>query len=255
VFPARLGLAILCTGMAWGAAPSYSATGIRSSGSFALGPFSPNSLISIFGEDLATTERGLTVADIVNGALPNELNSTRVYIDSYAVPLFYVSKTQINLLIPAKQPIGKAEIQVVRQGVYGPVAIIDIAAASPALFMNGEYAIATHADNSLIHPGSPARSGELVVIYAAGLGKAERMPGLGELIPYTSQLIDLGIFRVTLNGVAVDPARLRYAGLTPASAGLYQVNLVLSENLAPDPELRLFVGDAGSQAGLRLAVR
>jgi uncharacterized protein (TIGR03437 family) len=161
----------------------------------------------------------------------------------------------VNLLIPGRQALGKAELQVVRQGQRGPVVTIDVAAAAPALFINEGYAIATHADNLVITTEKPARAGELIVIYAAGLGKAQTMPANGELAPYLSRLAETAVFRVTVGGAAVDPARIVYAGLTPLSAGLYQVNLVLPDSLGQDPEVRLFVGDAGSPVGVKLAVR
>ena len=249
----RLVLAVLFGGIAWGAAPSYSAAGIVTTGSYAAGPFAPNSLITIFGNDLAMGERGATAADIVGNALPTELNSTRVYIDSFPVALLYVSKTQINLLIPGKQALGKAEIQVMREGQRGAPVVIEIAPAAPALFLAGGYAIATHADNSVITPEKPARPGELIVLYAAGLGKCEIMPANGELAVSLSKV--LGAVRVTVGGTPVDPDRILYAGLTPLSAGLYQVNFVLPEKLDADPELRLFVGDAGSPVGVKLALR
>jgi uncharacterized protein (TIGR03437 family) len=249
----RLVLAVLMSGIAWGAAPSYSIAGIVSTGSYAPPPFAPNSLITIFGSGLAIGPRGLTGSDIVGNVLPTELNSTRVYIDSFPVALLYVSETQINLLIPGKQALGKAEIQVVREGQRGPVVAVDIAAAAPALFQAGQYAIATHADNSVITAEKPARGGELIVVYAAGLGKAQTMPANGELPPYLSPLA--ATFRVTIGGVPVDPARILYAGLTPLSAGLYQVNFFLPDNSGVDPEVRLFVGDAGSPPEVKLAVR
>ena len=253
----RLVLAILGCGVAWGAAPAYLVTDIVSSGNYAPGPFAPNSLISIFGSNLAIGTHEVGKADIVNNVLPNELNSTRVFIDSFAVPLFFVSEKQINLLIPAKQALGKAEIQVIREGQKGPLLVIDIAAAAPALFvMDGGYAIATHADNSLITADQPAHAGEVIVIYAAGLGKTETTPANGELVPYLSELLNRATaFRLTLGGTAVDPSRFYYAGLTPASAGLYQVNVRLPDAVPTDPELRLFVGDAGSPAGVKVLVR
>jgi uncharacterized protein (TIGR03437 family) len=246
-------MAILFAGIAWGAAPSYSAAGIVSTGSYAAGPFAPNSLITIFGSGLAMGPRGVTPADVVGNTLPTELNSTRVYIDSFAVALFYVSETQINLLIPGKQALGKAELQVMREGQRGPVVTIDVAAAAPALFLSGEFAIATHADNSVITPEKPAAAGELIVLYAAGLGKAEIMPANGELALSLSTV--LGALRVTVGGEAVEPKRILYSGLTPYSAGLYQVNFILPDKVAADPELRLFIGDTGSPAGIRLALR
>jgi uncharacterized protein (TIGR03437 family) len=248
-----LATAVLCCGIARGAAPSYSAAGIVSTGSYAPGPFAPNSLITIFGSSLAPGPRGLLPSDIVNNILPTELNNTRVFVDNFAVPLLYVSETQVNLLIPARQALGKADIQVVRQGLRGPVVVVEVAAAAPALFLNGDFAIATHADNSVITPEKPARPGELVVLYAAGLGKTQANPANGELVPYLSPL--LGSLRVTVGGETVDPARVLYGGLTPQSAGLYQVNFMLPEKPAADPEIRLFVGDAGSPVGVKLPLR
>jgi uncharacterized protein (TIGR03437 family) len=60
---------------------------------------------------------------------------------------------------------------------------------------------------------------------------------------------------VYLGGAAVDPAAILYAGLTPGSAGLYQIDLVLPGGLATDPEIRLAIGDQSSPAGLKLAVQ
>ena len=251
----RLALAVLCCGSAWGAAPSYSVTGIVSTGSYAAGPFAPNSLVTIFGDDLSTGTRGLLASDIVGNLLPTELNSTRVNINFFPAPLFYVSEKQINLLIPGRLGFGKAELQVVRQGQRGPTVIIELAPAAPALFVNEDYAIATHGDNSVITVEKPARGGELIVIYAAGLGKVKTMPENGELAPWPSRLPENAGFRVTIGGSTVDPARIVYAGLTPYSAGLYQVNLILPDSLSADPEVRLFVGDAGSPAGVKLAAR
>jgi uncharacterized protein (TIGR03437 family) len=252
----RLGpaLAVLLGGIAWGAAPSYSLAGIVSTGSYAPGPFAPNSLITIFGSGLAIGPRGMTPADIVKNVLPDELNSTRVFIDNYPVPLFYVSENQINLLIPAKQGLGRSDLVVVREGQRGPVVSIEVAPAAPALFVDNGYAIATHGDSSLITADKPARPGELIVVYAAGLGRTATMPGNGELVPWLSPLADLGSFRVTLGGAAVAAGKIYYAGLTPQSAGLYQVNFWIPETVGSDPEVRLFVGDTGSPAGVKLRV-
>jgi len=253
---ASLALAVLLAWTARGAAPSYSAAGIVSAGSFAQGPLAPNSLVTIFGSGLARSTQALTTADISGGYLPHELNYTQVLVYGAPVPLFYVSDTQINFLMPADQSTGPAEIRVVREGLVGPVATVTIVAAAPALFaMPNGYAIVTHADASLITPDAPAHPGEIIVIYAAGLGKTERNPSTGELPPYISYLLNWKDTKVTLNGVAVDPNRMPYAGLTPYSAGLYQINLQLPDTVPADPELRVTIGDQSSQTGLKLALR
>jgi uncharacterized protein (TIGR03437 family) len=251
-----LALAALFCGVARGAAPSYSAAGIVSTASYAPGPFASNTLITIFGAGLARSAQGVTAADILNNSLPNELNYTRVTIDDWAVPLLYVSDGQINLLIPPKQGNGPSKIRVVREGQVGPEVAISVVDASPALFVSAAgFAIATHADNSVITPEKPATIGELIVIYAAGMGKTDTMATNGELPPYASQLVNRGSLQVLLDGVALDPAQVRYAGLTPGSAGLYQINVVLPGKSGSDPELRLSIGGVVSQAGVKLPLR
>ena len=61
--------------------------------------------------------------------------------------------------------------------------------------------------------------------------------------------------KVSLGGVALEWWRIKYAGLTPGSAGLYQINLLLPDNPGTDPELLVTVGDPTTAAGLKLAVR
>jgi uncharacterized protein (TIGR03437 family) len=250
-------LAILLVGIARGAAPSYSAAGIVKAGSFAPGPFAPNSIVTIFGSGLARSEQGLTKSDIADNHLPLELNYTQVLVYGARVPLFYVSDSQINFLMPADQLKGPAEIRVMREGLVGPIVTVTIGDAAPALFTTpATYVIAAHGiDLSPITPEAPAHTGEVIVIYAAGLGKTDPNPTNGELPPYLCYLLNWKSTTVTLNGVALDPNRMTYAGLTPTSAGLYQINLQLPDSVPGDPELRVTIGDQSSQAGVKLALK
>ncbi len=45
-----------------------------------------------------------------------------------------------------------------------------------------------------------------------------------------------------LNGVAVDPGLVSYAGATPDCAGLYQINVRLPEDAPANPEVRIGTG-------------
>ena len=249
-------LALLLTSVAWGQAPVYSADNMVNAPNYAPGPFAPNSVATIFGSGLARSSQGLTADVILNNTLPKELNSTRVYVLDEPAPLLYVSDGQVNFLVPGDQLDGDVKIRVVREGVTGPEITVTLVDAAPALFQPAAgYAIAAHVDNSVIAPGSPAQAGEIIVGYACGLGRTQPNPAPG-VIPQTAALIQrLSDLKVYLGGTAIDPGSILYAGLTPGSAGLYQINLVLPDDLGTDPEIRVAIADQSSPAGLKLAVQ
>lgn len=222
---------------------------------YAPGPFAPNSIVSIFGSGLAWSSQGVTAGDIVNNTLPVELNSTRVYVMDSPAPLLYVSDTQVNFLVPGNQLDGDVKIRVVREGVTGPEVTVTLVDAAPALFQTADgYAIAAHLDNSLIAPNSPAQAGEIIVLYACGLGRTQPNPAPGAIPQSAAVIQKLSDLKVYLGGTAIDPASILYAGLTPGSAGLYQINLVLPDNPGTDPEIRVAIADQSSPAGLKLAM-
>jgi uncharacterized protein (TIGR03437 family) len=249
-----LALAVLCVGAARGAAPSYSKESIVNLPNSTPGPFAPGSAVSIYGSGLA---RSAQVGTPSGGYLPTEINSVRVFVSGSPAALFYVSDSQINFLMPSDKVAGPVTIRVAVEGSSGEEITVDLVDAVPALFqMDGGYAIAQHADYTLLTADSPAHAGDIVVIYLTGLGQTDPKTAPGEIPP----LIELPMLRwsdlkVRLGGVVMDPVLVKYAGLTPGSAGLYQINLALPGNLGTDPEIRVAVGDQQSPAGLRLPLR
>ena len=249
-------LAVLLSSAAWGQAPAYSAAGMVNASNYTPGPFAPNSIVSIFGSGLAWSTQGLTADDIVNNTLPTELNGTHVYVDDQWAPLLYVSNGQVNFLVPSNKLAMDVKIRVVSPSFTGPEITVTLVDAAPALFQTAAgYAIAAHLDNSLIAPGSPAQAGEIIVLYACGLGMTQPNTSPGA-IPQSAAVIQrLSDLKVYLGGIAINPASILYAGLSPGSAGLYQINLVLPDNLGTDPEIRVAIADQSSPAGLKLAVQ
>jgi uncharacterized protein (TIGR03437 family) len=250
-----LGLILLAGGIARAASPSYTALDIVNAGNYTAGPFAPGSVLSLFGTSLSTAPRALMASDIRDGQLPVELNWVRVYVDNAEMPLFYVSETQINFMLPMKQGLGPAKVRVARQGLSGPEVTITVVAAAPALFVDsGGFVIATHGDNSLITRDAPA-GGEIIVIYATGLGKLDRNPDTGQIPQSISRILAFDDLKVTVGSRVISGDAIKYAGLTPGSAGLYQINVELPGNLGADSELRVSIGSASTPAGVKLATR
>ena len=276
-----LALAVLCAGTARGAGPSYSAAGIVNASNFTAGPFAPNSVVSIFGTNLAFSSQALADADLVacgTAQLParcishNDLNGVRVYVQDQPVPVLFVSPGQVNFIMSSTETAGPVTIRVVNNGNTGPYATVTLVDAAPALFPNpvaAGYAIAQDAKGNLLTADAPAHAGDIVVLYATGLGRTSPSPAVFEIPAYAasicqmsqtippicSSVLALASLKVTLNGMALDPKLILYAGVTPGSAGLYQINLSLPEGTGNDPEIHLTAGNLTAQTGLKLPLR
>jgi uncharacterized protein (TIGR03437 family) len=259
VWPA---LVVLLCSAARGQAPAYSAAGVVNAANYAPGPFAPNSVVTIFGSNLCSyslcSDSGATANEVAGGTLPTAqgLAGASVYVSNIAAPILFVSPTQINFLIPTNLLPGTAQVVVVKQGLNGGPVNISLVPGAPALFSAGGYAIAEdwNAANALVTPDAPAHSGDVVILYATGLGMA-RSISTGQVPAVAAQIDNLASLKVYLGGVALDTAHILYAGLTPGFAGLYQINMVLPNNLGSDPEVLVAIGDQSSPAGLKLAVR
>lgn len=238
--------------------PSYTASSIANSASNTAGLYAPNTFISIYGTNLAYGTAAIGPDDLSAGMLPTALPGTgvRVLINSILADMYYASPTQVNALIPASLVPGPATIQVVYDALAGPPISVTLGAAAPALFQqDAQVVIATHGNGPLVTNASPAQPGETVVLYATGLG-----PTLPAAIPdriaaAAAPIADLAGFQVLLNGVAVDPHQVLYAGVTPGFAGLYQINLQLPANTPSNPEIRIGFSTVMSPPGRILPVQ
>jgi uncharacterized protein (TIGR03437 family) len=211
---------------------------------------------------MAWSAQSITAGDIQGGCLPTMLNGVEVVtsVTGSPVPLFYVSPTQINFLMPINATEGTFTVRVLREGSTGPEVPITLLEAAPALFVSPVdpgYALAQKwPAYSLIAPDSPASPGDLVILYATGLGNTQNDPTAkpAEIPQFPGKILLFNELQVFLDGKQVDPAKVLWAGLSPGNAGLYQVNLYLPEDTGPDPEIRLLLEGQPSAAGLKLAV-
>lgn len=238
-------------------APVYSAGSLVNSADNQPGWLAPNTIATLYGKFLAYNTVTLTSNDIRGGILPTVLPSTgvRVLVNGLPGNPYYVSPTQINFLVPPNLLPGPATVQLVIDGLAGPPISITLGAAAPALFqLDPQTIIATHADGSLITQAASAKPGDVVVLYATGLGQTVPPVGYGELPTGAAQLQMLASFRVLLDGNPVDSSAIAYAGIAPGFAGLYQINLAIPASTGSNPEIRLAIGDVVGIPGLHIPV-
>jgi uncharacterized protein (TIGR03437 family) len=177
----------------------------------------------------------------------------KVYVNGIVANLFYVSPGQINFLIPYEITTSSAQVQVNRQSVAGPSITIQLAATAPAFFQwSGNLAVAEHADGTLISPLAPARGGEIIVLFAAGLGRTSPDSSSGFVVRSAANILYKSQLQILLNGTPCPASGILYAGVTPGFAGLYQINLRLPEALPADPEIRVSIAAQISPAAIVL---
>ncbi len=161
--------------------PCYTAASIANSAAGVANSYAPNTFISIYGQSLAINTVSISAADLNGGTLPVALIGANavVLINNIPAYMWYVSPTLVNVLIPANLVAGPATVQLEVDGKYGPPVNINLGATAPALFQDGATTIlASHADYSLVTAASPAQPGEVIVLWATGLG-----PTLPPVIP------------------------------------------------------------------------
>jgi len=129
----------------------------------------PGSIVSIYGGSLAdTTALG------PSSPLAQTLANVTVTSNGQLFPLFFVSPTQINFLLPPAFPVGGATLTVSVPGQADLQSNFTVVRNAPGLFqqvVNGQaLAIAMHEDGSVVTTSAPAQSGELLTIYGTGFG-------------------------------------------------------------------------------------
>ena len=97
------------------------------------GALAPNSIVAAFGSQLAT---GTALAP--STPLPTSLLTTRVLVSNIPAPLFFVSASQVNYLVPANTPPGDGEVVITTTQPNGDQivsrGIVRIAPTGPSIF-------------------------------------------------------------------------------------------------------------------------
>lgn len=222
--------------------PEYQVSQIENGASFQAGALSAGSIVAIKGERLSGgTSQASTVP------LPTTLGGTRVWFNDLPAPLFFASPGQINAQIPFE--LGTASrIQVVvsNGGPPGTPQVVPMLPVRPGIFLYGDNrpVIVNTATGQLVAESGSVRRGDVLVIYATGLGAATGSPPPGVPASLTTLSPVLAEIKVVLAGIAVDPL---FAGLAPGFVGVNQVNVVVPLN-APLGQATLHLASGAAES-------
>jgi uncharacterized protein (TIGR03437 family) len=251
-------LAALVSADTGGSGPYYTAESIANSAAGVAGLYAPNTFVTIYGTNLAYTTVALTAGDVAGGKLPTVLGTTgvRVLINNIPANIYYVSPTQVNLLIPTSLIAGPAMLQLVVDALAGPAIPIMLLNAAPGFFQSdGTTILGVHLNGSTITAAAPATAGEIVVLFASGLGPTNPAAIPDEIPQMAASVTPISNFSMLINGAPVNPQQILYAGVVPTFAGLFQINVQLPANLTANPQIQIGYAGTFSPAGRVLPVQ
>jgi uncharacterized protein (TIGR03437 family) len=231
--PASPGVPVVATG------------GVLSAGDY-IGSPAQGLLVSIFGS-------GLADGTLVNNSatLATQLGSTSVSISGVPLPMVFVSDGQVNALIPYELAANAPHQLIVRRAnaisVPAPISIADNQPGILATAGNGKgqghvYVINPAQAQILADTKSPAKAGDVLVLYVVGLGPVNPPIKSGDPAPFDKLEPATGTASLTIGGVQ---AQVVFAGLTPGFSGLYQINAVMPSGVRPGSQVPVVIAVNG----------
>ena len=225
--------------------PIYSIASVLNAASLASAAVAPGSIVSLFGGNFST----LPFTAFTN-PLPTSLGDTRVTFNGLPAPLFSVNSGQITAQVPFELQPGAAVAVVTVSGSSGAPFSFPVAPAAPGLYLAGygsNYALAVNQDSSANGPARPAPPGSVLTVYLTGQGLVSPSLDTGAWSPAQPLARPAQPVSVTVGGQSV---QVLFSGLTPLTAGIFQVDIVVPALPSGDYPLVVTVGAAPSNAGL-----
>jgi uncharacterized protein (TIGR03437 family) len=213
-------------------------------------PFAAESIISVYGIDLATGTAWVATSP------PVSLDGNTVTVtDSAGVarqaPLYYVGPSQINFVIPTGTATGTATVKIQNQNGTTQSAVIQIGKVSPGIFpLNGSGLVA-----SWVLPVISGTQQPLQPVWQVVAGSLVPLPiSLGPsteqiyLEMYGTGIRNAKTVTVTMGGLSVP---VLYYGAAPGYAGEDQVNIgPLPPALAGQGNVNIILAADGQQANI-----
>jgi uncharacterized protein (TIGR03437 family) len=196
----------------------------------------PNTIISLFpqGGQFGAGQQSSTALP-----LPTTMQALQVLLNGTPVPLYYVSPSQINLLIPNNAPTsGNADLQVIRidNGQTLGDTTIQMTTVAPGLFTSnggrGQVA-AINQDGTYNSSSNPIGRGQVLQVYGTGVGFIAGAPSDGTAVSTATPSTQTAL--AYINGV---PCTVQYSGLAPGLVGVWQVNILIADAVAPTTSLQ-----------------
>ncbi|MGE5567862.1 MAG: hypothetical protein ACM3S5_02390 [Rhodospirillales bacterium] len=215
------------------------------------GALAPGSLISVLGSDLSPVNMATNEMP-----LPSVIGESCLTVNGAPAPMLFISPTQVNAQLPFFQG-GQATVRLHTPAGSSNNLTINVAPAAPAVFRTvleeGVEAptVIRAANNLPATLANPVHPGDVLVIYAAGLGRTSPAVEAGMPAPFEPLALAEIQPEVELGGV---PLPVFFAGLTPGFAGVYQINARVPDWVPTGRTVPLTIRQGGASTTLNLRV-
>jgi uncharacterized protein (TIGR03437 family) len=184
-------------------------------------------LITLYGTNLAAST---VVAPSL--PFPTSLGGTQVTVNGRFAPIYFVSPTQVSVIVPYATEAGGndflAQVQVTNNHSASNPVTVFIADDSPGVFSTPPGGVGAgavlHADYSVVSAAKPATRFETLLVYVTGLGDVTPAVTEGNPAPSNPLSYTTNTFNVYID---TEPATVTFSGLAPGLAGVYQLNVVV----------------------------
>jgi uncharacterized protein (TIGR03437 family) len=141
------------------------------------GRIAPGELISLYGPGIGPDTPATFQFDSA-GLAPKKLGGVEVWIGTLPAPILYVSKNQVNVVVPFGVTGDSARVRVSLSGVAAPEFTAYVDPNAPQIFRNADgSAAAVNEDGTLNSAANPARAGSIVSIWVNGITPAQDVDG------------------------------------------------------------------------------
>ena len=209
-------------------------------------PVAPGGLISVIGSGLSPTNVATSQVP-----MPTALGESCLSVNGIALPLLFVSGTQINAQLPFNIE-GSSQMMLRTPGGVSNNLNFTILPTAPSVFRTSDAATVVRAANNLVvSDANPVLAGDELTIYATGLGRTSPAVETGAAAPSNPLAAAMTQPNVTLSGM---PLRVDYAGLTPGGVGVYQINVRIPGGITAGSSVPLTIQQGASSTTVNLQV-
>jgi uncharacterized protein (TIGR03437 family) len=227
--------------------PQFTAGSVINAFGGQTGAVAPGEIVSIFGSRLGPAAGVAGAFDPATERLPTRLGGVSVRFNLTAAPIYFARADQLNVQVPYELA-GLSETTLTVNFDGGAAsARLPVVAVRPGL-----YPRVFNQDGSVNSPENPAAPGSVVVLFGTGQGVTDPPSPTGAF-PRDGFPVPAAPAAVRIGG---REAELLFRGQAPGTAGVIQLNVRIPDG-ASGAALPVVwsVGEAGSQAGVTVAVR